>query len=58
MSAEHLGHLTGVSILDLRDNQMDDLPDQITLLQGLERLDITNNNLSTSVFTPPHYSLL
>lgn len=47
MNAEQLGHLSGVSILDLRDNQMDDLPDQITLLQGLERLDITNNNLST-----------
>ncbi|XP_045102560.1 leucine-rich repeat-containing protein 40-like isoform X3 [Portunus trituberculatus] len=55
MSAEQLGYLSGVSILDLRDNQMDDLPDQITLLQGLERLDITNNNLSTLPF---HLGLL
>nr|XP_027223165.1 leucine-rich repeat-containing protein 40-like [Penaeus vannamei] len=55
IEAEQLNHLTGISVLDLRDNQIDDLPDQITLLQGLERLDITNNNLST---LPYHIGLL
>ncbi|XP_045582047.2 leucine-rich repeat-containing protein 40 [Procambarus clarkii] len=55
LDAEQLGYLTGISVLDVRDNQIDDLPDQITLLQGLERLDITNNNLST---LPYHIGLL
>ncbi|KAK7075658.1 Leucine-rich repeat-containing protein 40 [Halocaridina rubra] len=52
---EQLQNMTSISVLDLRDNQLDDLPDQITLLQGLERLDITNNNLST---LPCHLGLL
>lgn len=55
MDAEQLGHLKGVSVLDLRDNQINDIPDEITLLQGLERLDMTNNNLST---LPYHIGLL
>ncbi|XP_053645122.1 leucine-rich repeat-containing protein 40 isoform X1 [Cherax quadricarinatus] len=55
LDAEQLSYLTTISVLDLRDNQIDDLPDQITLLQGLERLDITNNNLST---LPYHIGLL
>ncbi|XP_042212367.1 leucine-rich repeat-containing protein 40-like isoform X2 [Homarus americanus] len=55
LDADQLSYLTTVNVLDLRDNQIDDLPDEITLLQGLERLDITNNNLSTLPF---HLGLL
>lgn len=47
LEPEQLVYLTTLSVLDLRDNQLDNLPDQITLLQALERLDITNNNIST-----------
>ncbi|KAK3612678.1 hypothetical protein CHS0354_042204 [Potamilus streckersoni] len=46
LTAEHLKHFSSVSVLDVRDNKISVLPDEITLLQGLERLDLTNNNLS------------
>ncbi|XP_071117389.1 leucine-rich repeat-containing protein 40-like isoform X1 [Haliotis cracherodii] len=46
LTAEHLQHLTTINILDLRDNKIAVLPDEITLLQGLQRLDLTNNDLS------------
>jgi Leucine-rich repeat (LRR) protein len=46
LTAEHLQHLSSLSVLDLRDNKVAKLPDDITFLQGLERLDLTNNDLS------------
>jgi len=49
VSAEVLTSLVSLSFLDLRDNQLDVLPDEIGLCQTLERLDLTNNSLSTSV---------
>ena len=42
----HLEHLPSISVLDLRDNKVDKLPDEIAQLQTLERLDVTNNDLS------------
>ncbi|KAJ6662635.1 hypothetical protein lerEdw1_011772 [Lerista edwardsae] len=45
LSAEHLKHLNSLCVLELRDNKLKSLPDDITLLQRLERLDLSNNDL-------------
>lgn len=47
LGPQHLSHLRGLSILDLRDNKLKSLPDEIALLEGLERLDVTNNDLGS-----------
>lgn len=47
LGAEHLNHLSALSILELRDNKVKNLPDEITLLQDLERLDLANNDISS-----------
>ena len=39
--------LTSLSILDVRDNKISVVPEEITTLISLERLDITNNDVST-----------
>ena len=44
-----LTSLVSLSVLDLRDNRLDTLPDELGLCQTLERLDLTNNSLSASV---------
>ena len=49
LTVEHLSSMPAVSMLDLRDNRLAKLPDEITLLQDLERLDLSNNDLSGSV---------
>ncbi|XP_076463206.1 leucine-rich repeat-containing protein 40-like [Babylonia areolata] len=46
LTTEHLQHLGTLNFLDLRDNKLARLPDEITLLQGLERLDLSNNDIS------------
>ncbi|CAL1540077.1 unnamed protein product, partial [Lymnaea stagnalis] len=46
LTEEHLHHLTSLTSLDLRDNKLVKLPDEITLLEKLERLDLTNNDIS------------
>ena len=46
LTKEHLEPLAALSVLDIRDNKIAVLPDEITILQGLERLDLTNNDLS------------
>ncbi|KAL8178486.1 UNVERIFIED_CONTAM: hypothetical protein K2H54_048867 [Gekko kuhli] len=46
LTAEHLKHLNSLCVLELRDNKLKALPDEITLLQGLERLDLSNNDIS------------
>ncbi|KAK7099984.1 leucine-rich repeat-containing protein 40-like [Littorina saxatilis] len=46
ITAEHLQHLGSITFLDLRDNKVVKLPEEIILLQGLERLDLTNNDIS------------
>ncbi|KTG41665.1 hypothetical protein cypCar_00012977 [Cyprinus carpio] len=45
LEADHLKHLSALSLLELRDNKVKSLPEEITLLQGLERLDLTNNDI-------------
>jgi len=47
ITAESLACLSSLSFLDLRDNRLSRIPDEIELLQALERLDLTNNDLST-----------
>ncbi|XP_075792343.1 leucine-rich repeat-containing protein 40 isoform X2 [Pelodiscus sinensis] len=51
LNAEHLKHLNSLCVLELRDNKLKSLPDEITLLQGLERLDLTNNDISSLPYT-------
>jgi Leucine-rich repeat (LRR) protein len=46
VTAEHLQHLESVTVLDIRDNKISVLPDEITNLSGLQRLDLTNNDLT------------
>ena len=46
LTPEHLKHLSSLCVLDIRDNKVAKLPDEITLLENLERLDLTNNDLS------------
>ncbi|XP_019383951.1 PREDICTED: leucine-rich repeat-containing protein 40 isoform X1 [Gavialis gangeticus] len=46
LNTEHLKHLNSLCVLELRDNKLKSLPDEITLLQKLERLDLANNDIS------------
>ena len=57
ITVEHLEGLQNVSVLDLRDNRIAKLPDEITLLQKLERLDLSNNDLSRYVYIRKHLFL-
>ena len=50
LNAEQLKNLPGISVLDIRDNKISVIPDEIVLLQALERLDITNNDVSAYVY--------
>ncbi|XP_055497878.1 leucine-rich repeat-containing protein 40 [Leucoraja erinacea] len=45
LGSEHLQPLSAISVLELRDNKLKSLPDEVLLLQGLERLDLTNNDI-------------
>ncbi|XP_058994581.1 leucine-rich repeat-containing protein 40 isoform X2 [Mustela lutreola] len=47
LGPEHLKHLNSILVLDLRDNKIKSVPDEITLLQSLERLDLSNNDISS-----------
>jgi Leucine-rich repeat (LRR) protein len=49
ISPEVLNNLPQLSLLDLRDNRVEQLPEEIGLLQALERLDLTNNSLSRCI---------
>ncbi|XP_037595677.1 leucine-rich repeat-containing protein 40 isoform X4 [Cebus imitator] len=47
LEAEHLKHLNSILVLDLRDNKLKSVPDEIILLHSLERLDLSNNDISS-----------
>lgn len=49
LEPEQLSSLTAISVLELRDNKIQSLPEQVTLLGTLTRLDLTNNDISRSV---------
>ncbi|XP_006820661.1 leucine-rich repeat-containing protein 40-like [Saccoglossus kowalevskii] len=46
LSKEHLQYLSNISVLDVRDNRIKTIPDEVVSLQALQRLDLTNNELS------------
>ncbi|XP_043984906.1 leucine-rich repeat-containing protein 40 isoform X1 [Gambusia affinis] len=56
LEAEQLSCLSAVTLLELRDNKIRNLPEEIALLLTLTRLDLTNNDISTSL--PASLSLL
>ncbi|XP_052830852.1 leucine-rich repeat-containing protein 40, partial [Octopus bimaculoides] len=45
LSKEHLAPLGQITLMDLRDNKLKEIPAEITLLANLQRLDLTNNSL-------------
>lgn len=47
VDTEQLACLAAISLLELRDNKIQTLPEQITLLSTLTRLDLTNNDITT-----------
>lgn len=47
LEAEQLSCLSAVTLLELRDNKIRNLPEEIALLLTLTRLDLTNNDIST-----------
>ncbi|XP_061540027.1 leucine-rich repeat-containing protein 40 isoform X2 [Phycodurus eques] len=47
VSAEHLSGLSVLSVLELRDNKIETLPDELAALSALTRLDLTNNDIGT-----------
>jgi len=46
IAVDTLTNLVSLSVLDVRDNKLEKLPDEIGLCQTLERLDVTNNSLT------------
>ncbi|KAL7749096.1 hypothetical protein RI367_005501 [Sorochytrium milnesiophthora] len=46
---------TAVQILDMRDNQFDEIPEEVLALQQLKRIDFQNNNVRA---LPPRMGLL
>ncbi|KAF0042666.1 hypothetical protein F2P81_006198 [Scophthalmus maximus] len=48
VDTEQLACLAAISLLELRDNKIQTLPEQITLLSTLTRLDLTNNDITTN----------
>ena len=55
MKAEYMKHLSALSVLELRDNKLKVLPDEVTLLEGLERLDLANNDITRCPSSPPYH---
>ncbi|XP_055470255.1 leucine-rich repeat-containing protein 40 isoform X2 [Psammomys obesus] len=47
LGAEHLQHLQAILVLDLRGNKLQSVPEEVALLQSLERLDLSNNDISS-----------
>ncbi|XP_036046569.1 leucine-rich repeat-containing protein 40 isoform X3 [Onychomys torridus] len=47
LGAEHLQHLQAILVLDLRGNKLQSVPEEMALLQSLERLDLSNNDISS-----------
>lgn len=46
LEPERLSSLTAISVLELRDNKIKVVPEQMTLLGTLTRLDLANNDIS------------
>ena len=46
LCVQDVENIVNVRLLDLRENKITQLPDEIMCLQLLERLDVSNNDLS------------
>uniref|UniRef100_A0A8C5X0S9 Leucine-rich repeat-containing protein 40 n=1 Tax=Malurus cyaneus samueli TaxID=2593467 RepID=A0A8C5X0S9_9PASS len=51
LNAENLKQLSSLCVLELRDNKIKTVPEEITVLQKLERLDLANNDISRLPYT-------
>ncbi|NWW78465.1 LRC40 protein, partial [Climacteris rufus] len=51
LNAENLKELSSLCVLELRDNKIKAVPEEITVLQKLERLDLANNDISRLPYT-------
>ncbi|NXC63866.1 LRC40 protein, partial [Aleadryas rufinucha] len=51
LDAENLKQLSSLCVLELRDNKIKAVPEEITVLQKLERLDLANNDISRLPYT-------
>ncbi|NWI76781.1 LRC40 protein, partial [Dryoscopus gambensis] len=51
LDAESLKQLSSLCVLELRDNKIKAVPEEITVLQKLERLDLANNDISRLPYT-------
>ncbi|NWI04360.1 LRC40 protein, partial [Tichodroma muraria] len=51
LNAEDLKQLSSLCVLELRDNKIKAVPEEITVLQRLERLDLANNDISRLPYT-------
>ncbi|XP_071293090.1 leucine-rich repeat-containing protein 40 isoform X2 [Agelaius tricolor] len=51
LNAENLKQLSSLCVLELRDNKIKAVPEEITVLQKLERLDLANNDISRLPYT-------
>ncbi|NXI87459.1 LRC40 protein, partial [Rhipidura dahli] len=51
LDAENLQQLSSLCVLELRDNKIKAVPEEITVLQKLERLDLANNDISRLPYT-------
>lgn len=46
LELEQLSSLTAISVLELRDNKIKMVPEEMSLLGTLSRLDLANNDIS------------
>ncbi|XP_039412174.1 leucine-rich repeat-containing protein 40 isoform X1 [Corvus cornix cornix] len=51
LNAENLKQLSSLCVLELRDNKIKAVPEEIMVLQKLERLDLANNDISRLPYT-------
>ncbi|KAK3755618.1 hypothetical protein QZH41_017618 [Actinostola sp. cb2023] len=51
IDSSDLNGFPSLSVLDLRDNRIDNIPDEITILEELERIDLSNNDISSLPFS-------
>lgn len=51
LNGESFSYISSLSIFDFRDNRINIIPDEITVLKKLERLDLANNAISGLPYT-------
>lgn len=51
LNGESFAFISSLSIFDFRDNKINSIPDEITVLKKLERFDLANNDISGLPYT-------